>query len=77
MQWKVDTRRISAGDNSFALYFSVAEDKLKGMETRKEYKGLLMGKIGTSTDEADLLDLDPALIYDEFEEFYESKVNGY
>lgn len=64
-------------DDVLTLYFSVTQNKLKVIGTRKGYKGLLMEKISTSTDEADLMRLDPTLVYDEFEEFYESKENDY
>lgn len=64
-------------DETMGLYFSVTQDRLKVIGTRKGYMGLLMGKISTSTDEADLMKLDPTLVYDEFEEFYESKEHGY
>ena len=72
-----DQKNLYVIDDVLALYFSTETGNLYGMETRKGYKGLLMEKIGTHTDETDLLTLDPTLVYDEFEEFYDSKVNGY
>ncbi|MBP3633492.1 MAG: hypothetical protein J6J43_02835 [Oscillospiraceae bacterium] len=64
-------------DDALTLFFSVQQNKLKAIETEKDYKGLVLGRIGTSTDEADLLRLDPTLVYDEFEEVYESKEHHY
>ena len=64
-------------DDILSMYFSPVDGRLKGLVTQKGYRGLLMGKISTETNEKDLLTLDPTLEYDDFEEFYESYVNGY
>lgn len=64
-------------DDVLTLCFCVAQNKLKVIQTERGYKGVLLGKISTSTDEADLMKLDPTLVYNEFEEFYESKEHGY
>ena len=63
-------------EDVLTLYFSVAQNKLKAIVTKKAYLGSLLGKISTSTKE-DLLRLDPTLVYDDFEEVYSSKEHGY
>ena len=62
--------------NELSLFFVEEDDRLFEIETLPGYQGKLVGKIGTDTDEADLLRLEPTLEYDEFEEIYQSKEKG-
>ncbi|MGN0979552.1 MAG: hypothetical protein ACI4PT_04395 [Candidatus Avoscillospira sp.] len=62
--------------NELSLFFVEEDDRLFEIETLPGYQGKLFGKIGTDTDEADLLRLEPTLEYDEFEEIYQSKEKG-
>ena len=68
-------RRYTAEDLLY-LFFDVRTDRLFKITTLSGYKGKLFGKIGTDTDEADLLRLEPTLEYDDFEEVYVSEEKG-
>lgn len=58
------------------LFFDNRTDRLFKITTLPGYRGKLFEKIGTDTDEADLLRLEPTLEYDDFEEVYVSKEKG-
>ena len=62
--------------NEMSLCFSEVTGRLTEMETLPGYKGKLFGKIGTDTDEKDLIRLEPSLEYNNFEEVFVSKEKG-
>lgn len=62
--------------NEISLCFSEETGRLIEMETLPGYKGKLFGKIGTDTDENDLIRLEPSLEYNDFEEVFVSKEKG-
>lgn len=63
-------------ENLLHLFFDNRKNRLFKITTLPEYRGKLFEKIGTDTDEADLLRLEPTLVYDDFEEVYVSEEKG-
>lgn len=63
-------------DGAMTLFFSSADGRLVLLETQPGYRGRLASGIGTDTDEEQITVLDPTMIYDDFEEFYNSVEHG-
>jgi hypothetical protein len=54
------------------LFFSLINGKLFKITTLENYKGKLFDCIYVGMPEAELLEIEPSFIYDDFEEVYES-----
>lgn len=63
-------------DDSLYLFFDIANEKLFKITVLEGYKGKLFDKIFVGMNEDELLKADPTLVYDDFEEVFESK-QGY
>lgn len=58
--------------NVMMLFFHIKNHKLFKMCTQATYEGKLFNRIGTSTYEEEFCKIDPEIVYDEFEEVWES-----
>ena len=58
--------------NTMMLFFHLKNRKLFKICTQEAYAGKLYGVIDTSTHEDDFTKIDPEIIYDDFEEVWES-----
>lgn len=59
--------------NSVELFFHLKNNKLFRITTLDNYQGKLFEKIGVGTTEKELLKVEPSLVYDDFEEVWESE----
>ena len=64
-------------DNVLMLFFHIGNQKLFKICTQSGYKGKLLNSICTETSEDALISLDPDIVYDDFEEVWESPKGYY
>ena len=64
-------------DNVLMLFFHIENQKLFKICTQSGYKGKLLNSICTETSEDALISLDPDIVYDDFEEVWESPKGYY
>lgn len=60
-----------------SLFVMDNNQKLFKLTTQHSYRGKLFEKISTTTNESELLKLEPSLVYDSFEEVYVSEKGVY